>query len=124
LVEDFAEEWLDSLTGRRERTVYGYRANMRLHVLPFLGSKPIASVTADDIVALARHLTLQGYSAWTVSTVLTPLKVLFRHAARRGLITASPFGLLDRSEDEMIEDPLDESDAPEFHQDYLGETER
>ena len=34
------------------------------------------------------------------------------------------FGVLDRSEDDLAEDPLDADDAPEFHQDFLGEAER
>ena len=33
------------------------------------------------------------------------------------------FGVLDRSDDELAEDPLDEDEAPLFHQDFLGETE-
>ena len=46
-----------------------------------------------------------------------------RAAGLLDLNVPAGFGVLDRSEDEMIEDPLDENDAPEFHQDYLGETE-
>lgn len=33
------------------------------------------------------------------------------------------FGVLDRSDDELAEDPLDEDEPPLFHQDFLGETE-
>ena len=47
-----------------------------------------------------------------------------RAAGLLDLNVPAGFGLLDRGEDELIEDPLDEGDAPEFHQDYLGETER
>jgi integrase len=67
-------------------------------VLPRLGAKQLGRIDADDIVALARELYAQGYAAWTVDTILKPLKTLFRHAVRRDVLAASPFHKLERSE--------------------------
>src|SRR5262249_35853666 len=84
--------------GRRPRTVESYRTSLVLHVLPRLGDKLLHDIDADDIVALATELRACGYSAWTVDTTLTPLKTLFRHAVRRGVVSGTPFLKLERSE--------------------------
>jgi segregation and condensation protein B len=47
-----------------------------------------------------------------------------RAAGLLDLNVPAGFGLLDRGEDELAEDPLDEGETPEFHQDFLGEAER
>ena len=95
---EYADRWLTELIGRRPRTIESYRSGLVLHVLPRLGAKQLRKLDADDIVALARELYAQGYAAWTVDTILKPLKTLFRHAVRRDVLAASVFHKLERSE--------------------------
>ena len=55
--EAVASEWLDgqrALVEVRElapRTLDGYELSVRRHLIPFFGSRPIASITANDLVA-------------------------------------------------------------------------
>lgn len=95
---EYADRWLTELIGRRPRTIESYRSGLVLHVLPRLGAKQLREIDADDIVELARELYAEGYSAWTVDTILKPLKTLYRHAVRRDVVRASPFHKLERSE--------------------------
>jgi segregation and condensation protein B len=46
-----------------------------------------------------------------------------RAAGLLSLNVPAGFGMLERSEEDLIEDPLEDGDAPQFHQDYLGEAE-
>jgi segregation and condensation protein B len=46
-----------------------------------------------------------------------------RAAGLLSLNVPAGFGMLERSEEDMIEDPLEDGETPEFHQDYLGEAE-
>ncbi|MER7394970.1 hypothetical protein ABT381_05595 [Streptomyces sp. NPDC000151] len=50
-VSQYAEGWLASKVGA-PGTLVGYERIMRLHVLPHVGNKPMAKVTAADVEAL------------------------------------------------------------------------
>jgi len=95
----YADRWLGTLGGQlRERTLAGYRSQLRLHVLPALGKRPIAELNEDDILELIAELQAAGYTGWTIRTILTPLSRLLSHAVRRGVIASSPISRLDRTE--------------------------
>jgi len=99
MLAEYAERWLETLGGQlRERTLAGYRSQLRLHVLPVLGKRPIADLNEDDILALIAELQAAGYTGWTIRTILTPLSRLLSHAVRRGVIASSPISRLDRTE--------------------------
>ena len=59
---EIAARWLGEFEtkvaagARRERTLDLYRSQLRLHLLPRLGRRRIALITADDVVALTRQL--------------------------------------------------------------------
>ena len=59
-------EWLDQWLERRmagtvrPNTLEGYRRDMDRHVKPYLGGKPLAKVTADDLSGLYRTLLERG----------------------------------------------------------------
>ena len=95
----YAARWLVSVRGAvRQRTFDSYSSQLRLHVLPRLGQRPVVDITVDDVLALIDDLRALGYTGWTIRTTLTPLSRLLNHAARRGVIPISPMSRLDRTE--------------------------
>jgi len=95
----YAERWLASVrSGVRERTFESYESQLRLHVLPLLGDRPLADLDVEDILELIDHLRSAGYTGWTIRTVLTPLSRLLNRAVRRGAITVNPISRLERTE--------------------------
>ncbi len=110
---EYAAEWLAQQDGRlRPKTLDRYSTDLRLHVLPNLGRRKLASVTVDDVATLLADLQRNGYTrkgadgkpvriayaAWTLRGVLTVLGRLLGSAARRGLIPANPVAQLERNE--------------------------
>jgi len=96
---DYSQGWLASIrNGVRPRTFDSYDAQLRLHVLPLLGERPVADLDVEDVLELIDVLRSKGYTGWTIRTVLTPLSRLLNHAVRRGAIAANPITRLDRTE--------------------------
>jgi integrase len=59
-------------------------------VLPALGHRKLSDVDATDVQDLADGLTAEGLSASTVHNTLDPLRVIYRRALRRKLLTVDP----------------------------------
>lgn len=98
-VRAYAERWLEGIRGQvRPRTLAGYRAQLDRHVIPRLGERLVVELDADDLLQLIRELRGQGYTGWTIRTILTPLSRLLSHAVRRGVIPVNPMNNLDRTE--------------------------
>ena len=83
---------------RRDRTLDLYRSQLRRHLLPRLGRRRLALITADDVVAVTRALQADGLSPWTIKRILGALSCIFTFALRRGYISAHPFDRLERDE--------------------------
>src|SRR2546425_4543530 len=83
---------------RRDRTLDLYRSQLSRHLLPRLGRRRLALLTADDVVAVARELQADGLSPWTVKRILGALSCVFTFALRRGYISTHPFQRLERDE--------------------------
>jgi integrase len=83
---------------RRERTLDLYRSQLFRHLLPRLGRRRLALITADDVVAVTRELQASGLSPWTIKRILGALSCVFTFALRRGYISAHPFDRLERDE--------------------------
>jgi integrase len=100
-------------TGRRYKpaTVRGYEEALNLRVLPALGDRRLSDVDSGDVQDLADSLTGEGLSASTVHNTLDPLRVIYRRATRRKLLTIDPTkGLELRRPDgrrERIADPAE-----------------
>lgn len=95
----YALRWLAEIqTGIRPRTFESYSSQLRLHVLPLLGHRPMGELNVEDLLLLIDKLRSAGYTAWTIRTALTPLSRLLNHAVRRGVIAVSPMNRLDRTE--------------------------
>jgi len=94
---EVADRWLTEFESkvaageRRDRTLDLYRSQLHRHLLPRLGRRRLALVTADDVVAVARELQAEGLSPWTVKRILGSLSCVFTFALRRGYVATHPF---------------------------------
>jgi integrase len=95
---EYLATWLDGLR-LASSTVASYRKNMRLHVIPQLGSVPLGSLTSVRIRALYRELETsgradhregEGLSARTVRYVAQILHAALEEAVEAGLLTRNP----------------------------------
>ena len=101
--EPFAAEWLESQTNLRPRTRAQYDRQIRLHLVPTLGKLKVQDINEDRIAALLARMQRDGYAAWTIKGVLTPLSRILGHAARRGVIPQNPVRRLETSERPRVE---------------------
>lgn len=87
-----APRWLASLAanGRKPSTLSAYDSDLRLYVLPALGGRPIAKVTAADVEALYSALVARGLAPRTVQRVAAVLGGLLGQAKRWRLIPTNP----------------------------------
>jgi integrase len=83
---------------RRVRTLEAHRYHLGRHLLPALGRRQIATITADDVAALIRELVAAGRAPRTIAGALATLGSILRYALRRGYITDNPLRRLERGE--------------------------
>ncbi len=95
---DYLLTWLDGLR-LEPSTVASYRKNIRLHVVPYVGAVPLASLTPVRLAALYRQLETSGradhrkgdgLSPRTVRYVATILHAALREAVDTGLLARNP----------------------------------
>ncbi len=93
-----AEEWFGRLTNLRASTRARYDNDLRVHLIPRFGSRPISEIGEDDVLALIGDMREAGYSPWSIRHCLTLLRRIFRLARRRELIGRNPVEMLERAE--------------------------
>lgn len=95
---EYLETWLDGLQVEPS-TIASYRKNVRLHIKPYIGSVPLASLTSQRLAALYRQLETsgradhrqgEGLSPRTVRYVATILHAALGEAADSGLLPRNP----------------------------------
>jgi integrase len=86
--KEFAEEWRRVQT-HREGTSRSVEQQLRLHVYPVIGSRPIAAIRPSEIQALVHQLG-QQLSASTVAVTYSRVTAVFNAAVRDRVIVASP----------------------------------
>lgn len=72
-----------------------YGLSMEKHVLPELGALKIGEVRRVHVQALADRLLAGGRNASTIKNAIMPLRVLYRHAIRREVVSVNPTTGLD-----------------------------
>src|ERR671917_1989772 len=99
---EYAEEWVESYTGRgrsgfRESTREGYRHDLTQWVFPYWGDeRKLTEVTPRDVAQLVSHLTHQtGKSGRpladnTVRNIVNPVRACLATAVEDGLIRVNP----------------------------------
>jgi integrase len=85
---DYAEQWRASQVHRPVTQAY-VETNLRRHVYPVLGDKPLSSVLSSDVQAWVKGMTAT-LAASTVGTVHGVVAGIFRAAVRDRRITANP----------------------------------
>ena len=85
LLGPFVEGWFDAIAAEvGPRTLVRYRELLRLHVLPELGSRSLAGLTAQDVQELHGRLLQEGLSPQTVVHVHRVLHKALQDAVRWG----------------------------------------
>jgi integrase len=79
-------------TGTRYKpaAIRSYAEALRLRILPALGDMRLSEVQRADVQDIADRLTAEGLAASTVQNQLDPLRVIFRRAIRRDLVSIDP----------------------------------
>lgn len=91
-------EQLVAVGALTSRTLDSYRLGLKNHFLPEFGARPIASITADDLVGWHRRQQQIRAAAWTIRARWTAIRGLLVYATRHRLIPTNPADLLTRRE--------------------------
>jgi integrase len=91
----YAEEWIDSYTGRTSKGVSqttrdAYRDALKRFAVPFFGTRPMDEIGPKLVRDYIVHLEGQGLTRNSVRKYLAPVKALFATAAADELITRNP----------------------------------
>jgi integrase len=87
-VEEYAARWAASQPWR-PKTQRRVDANLRVHVFPVLGARPVADVRPSDVQAFVKALS-QRLAPGTVRLVYATVRSVFRAAVLDRVITSSP----------------------------------
>lgn len=92
LLAGMADGTIGTRSGGRYKpsVIRSYEASLRLRLLPEFGDRRLADVSRADVQDLADRLTGAGLTASSVSNALDPLRVIYRRALRRDLVTSDP----------------------------------
>lgn len=96
LVREVVAEWQAVQVTQRPKTLAGYDAALRTHVLPFLGVRQVASLSPHDIRRFLAHMAQQGKSAGTIRNAYRVLKPVLDTAVDLGCVRRNPCGPLRR----------------------------
>lgn len=84
----YVETWLPALRQRvRPASYRAHERDLRLHVLPVLGSIPLAALTPTGVERMTAGMIAQGLSPTTARGARTVLRLVLRDAERDGLVT-------------------------------------
>lgn len=87
-VEQFLAEWLAHMAHRvRPQTVAGYENNVRLHLVPRIGSKKLSRLTVRDVRIMVDDMRGSEMSPRMVQWVHSTLRVALQHAFAEDLVT-------------------------------------
>ncbi|MCC6227221.1 MAG: site-specific integrase [Microthrixaceae bacterium] len=90
-LEAFANHWHHAMATRWEpATAMRHRQDLDVHILPTLGRRRLADLTADDLTALYANLTATGLAPRTVQHVHGTIRALLNHAVATGKLARSP----------------------------------
>lgn len=84
----FLDEWLVHMAHRvRPQTVSGYENNVRLHLVPRIGSKKLSRLTVRDVRIMVDDMRATEMSPRMVQWVHSTLRVALQHAFAEDLVT-------------------------------------
>lgn len=91
-LNDWMDYWLEECARPyiEETTCDGYERNIRNHLRPYLGEKPVSSITQDDVQSFIDFLD-KSLAPSTVVGIFRLLKTILKAAQERNLISHNPF---------------------------------
>jgi integrase len=84
-VADWLASWLKSLD-KRPRTIEHYESNVRLHIVPLIGSKVLGKLTASDVEQMLAELRKRGAAPRSVHHARAVLRNALKKAVRNRLV--------------------------------------
>jgi integrase len=99
-VATFLEQWLaETLPAapkiKSTETLDNAAWAVRKHIIPAIGARKLAALSADDVDDLLRGMAAEGYARNTMMRVRTVLGRALRHAERRGKVVRNVVALVD-----------------------------
>jgi integrase len=96
---DYAAAWLANQVHLRDATRRQYEQALRLHILPVLGGRPLATIRRSDVQSLVNAWAAGGASANSVAnSYFKALRLVFKNAVLDGLVAKSPCVAIRRPE--------------------------
>lgn len=87
-VATFLGEWLEHARQHiRPHTWASYEANVRLHLVPLIGSKQLTALSVRDVRLMVEKLRKAGVTPRTVQWIHSTLRAALQHAFREELVT-------------------------------------
>lgn len=87
--EEWAVEWLDGLH-LKPKTILGYEATLRNHVLPAFGPAPVNAITYRHCKSFIDDLIGKGLAPGSAAGARNVLRLVLREALRNEAITRNP----------------------------------
>lgn len=92
-VKSALEQYLSAKSTRiGARTAENYEVALRLHLGPFFGEKPLASLKAPDVAAYQTHRQEEDADTGTINNETTLLRAMLKRATAWGWIDRDPLG--------------------------------
>ena len=105
-LQEYTTEWLERVEGDyQQKTFRGYRDNLHLHVLPFLGHLKLKDLTPGDVRRMLESKRKQGFyrgkkhyrfSEDAIRLIRSSLSVVCEDAILDGMISTNPCSGLNR----------------------------
>src|SRR4029077_3403835 len=87
----YATAWVKTMRGTlKVRTVDFYEANLRRHILPALGSRPVSALRRTDCRELVASCREKGLSTSTVRGIARTVSTILTQAVDDDLLIANP----------------------------------
>jgi integrase len=105
-VDRYLHDWLATTrSSLRPSTVRSYEGHIRLYLVPFLGSIPLARLGARQVEAMFAQLQVHGLSPSTIQRVRATLRVALGRAVKHGLVVqnAAQLASAPRTERRIVE---------------------
>jgi hypothetical protein len=82
--------------GRKRSTVMSDESVIRVHLVPFVGERPLQEIGWREIETFSRQMIRGGRSVKTTFNALGVLHAIFEAARREGWVVANPCTLVDK----------------------------
>ena len=98
LLADYVAQWLKTYAAVhcKPATAEEYAATCRLHLLPAFGTKPLQSVSREDVKHLVAQKLAQGLSRARIRAILSLLRAIYNGAIEDRHVTVNPAARLGR----------------------------